>query len=80
MSDINNVSLTGRLTRDPELRVTAGGIPASGYGLAHLLLTSRSVKIRDPLSVPCDRCDRGGLIFHDWLNQAIHIDAPTNIR
>lgn len=38
MSDINNVSLTGRLTRDPELRVTAGGhtAPLIHLGLQHL--------------------------------------------
>lgn len=34
MSDINNVSLTGRLTRDPELRVTAGGTQLLSFSLA----------------------------------------------
>lgn len=34
MSDINNVSLTGRLTRDPELRVTAGGTQLLSFILA----------------------------------------------
>lgn len=34
MSDINNVSLTGRLTRDPELRVTAGGTQLLSFTLA----------------------------------------------
>lgn len=34
MSDINNVSLTGRLTRPPELRVTAGGTQILAFGLA----------------------------------------------
>lgn len=34
MSDINNVSLTGRLTRDPELRVTAGGTQLLSLTLA----------------------------------------------
>lgn len=34
MSDINNVSLTGRLTRDPELRVTAGGTQLLSFNLA----------------------------------------------
>lgn len=34
MSDINNVSLTGRLTRDPELRVTAGGTQLLSFALA----------------------------------------------
>lgn len=33
MSDINNVSLTGRLTRDPELRVTAGGTQLLSFTL-----------------------------------------------
>lgn len=34
MPDINNVSLTGRLTRDPELRVTAGGTQLLSFTLA----------------------------------------------
>lgn len=34
MSDINNVSLTGRLTRDPELRVTTGGTQLLSFTLA----------------------------------------------
>lgn len=34
MSDINNVSLTGRLTSDPELRVTAGGTQLLSFTLA----------------------------------------------
>lgn len=34
MSDINNVSLTGRLTRDPDLRVTAGGTQILSFSLA----------------------------------------------
>lgn len=34
MSDINNVSLTGRLTRDPELRITAGSTQLLSFGLA----------------------------------------------
>lgn len=34
MSDINNVFLTGRLTRDPELRVTAGGTQLLSFTLA----------------------------------------------
>ena len=34
MSDINNVSLTGRLTRDPDLRVTAGGTQLLSFSLA----------------------------------------------
>lgn len=34
MSDINNVSLTGRLTRDPDFRVTAGGTQLLSFGLA----------------------------------------------
>ena len=31
---INRVNLTGNLTRDPDLRVTAGGTPILGFGLA----------------------------------------------
>lgn len=34
MSDINNVSLTGRLTRPPELRTTAGGTQLLSFTLA----------------------------------------------
>lgn len=34
MSDINNVFLTGRLTRFPELRATAGGAQILSFGLA----------------------------------------------
>ncbi len=34
MSDINNVSLTGRLTRPPELRMTAGGTQLLSFTLA----------------------------------------------
>ena len=34
MSDINNVFLTGRLTRFPELRATAGGTQILSFGLA----------------------------------------------
>lgn len=34
MSDINNVFLTGNLTRFPELRATAGGTPILSFGLA----------------------------------------------
>lgn len=34
MSDINDVSLTGRLTRDPDFRVTAGGTQLLSFGLA----------------------------------------------
>lgn len=33
MSDINDVSLTGRLTRDPDFRVTAGGTQLLSFGL-----------------------------------------------
>lgn len=32
--DVNVVALTGRLTRDPELRATAGGTDVLGFGLA----------------------------------------------
>ena len=31
---INRVTLTGNLTRDPELRVTASGMPVLGFGVA----------------------------------------------
>lgn len=31
---INNVSITGNLTRDPELRCTAGGTPVLSFGIA----------------------------------------------
>ena len=31
---INRVNLTGNLTRDPELRNTAGGLPVLGFGVA----------------------------------------------
>lgn len=34
MEDINKVTLTGRLTRDPELRATAGGTQICSFGLA----------------------------------------------
>ena len=34
MRDINQVSLTGNLTRDPELRTTASGMQVLGFGLA----------------------------------------------
>lgn len=34
MSDINNVFLTGNLTRFPELRATAGGTQILSFGLA----------------------------------------------
>jgi single-strand DNA-binding protein len=33
-ADVNAVALTGRLTRDPELRATAGGTPVLGLSLA----------------------------------------------
>lgn len=31
---INKVTLTGNLTRDPDLRSTAGGMPVLGFGVA----------------------------------------------
>lgn len=31
---INRVNITGNLTRDPELRNTAGGLPVLGFGVA----------------------------------------------
>ena len=34
MSDINSVTLVGRLTRDPEVRYTASGMPIVSLGLA----------------------------------------------
>ena len=34
MTDINSVTLTGRLTRDPEMRTTAGGTQILTFGLA----------------------------------------------
>ena len=34
MADINRVIISGRLTRDPELRQTAGGTPVLGMGVA----------------------------------------------
>lgn len=34
MSDVNRVLLTGRLTREPELRETAGGTAVLNFGLA----------------------------------------------
>ena len=34
MSDVNHVVLTGRLTREPELRETAGGTAVLAFGLA----------------------------------------------
>jgi single-strand DNA-binding protein len=34
MSDVNNVTLIGRLTRDAELRYTANGNPVSKFSLA----------------------------------------------
>lgn len=34
MSDLNRVTLVGRLTRDPEVRYTAGGMPIVNLGLA----------------------------------------------
>lgn len=34
MRDINRVTLTGRLTREPELRATAGGSDVLSFGLA----------------------------------------------
>ena len=38
-ADLNNVTLVGRLTRDPELRYTAGGEPVCGMRVA---VTSRA--------------------------------------
>jgi single-strand DNA-binding protein len=38
-ADLNHVTLVGRLTRDPELRYTAGGDPVCGMRLA---VTSRA--------------------------------------
>ncbi|MEO6867286.1 MAG: single-stranded DNA-binding protein [Gaiellales bacterium] len=34
MSDLNRVTLVGRLTRDPEVRYTSGGMPIVNMGLA----------------------------------------------
>ena len=34
MEDINRVNVTGHLTRDPEVRVTAGGTTIAGFGIA----------------------------------------------
>ena len=34
MSDLNRVTLVGRLTRDPEVRYTGGGMPIVNLGLA----------------------------------------------
>jgi len=34
MSDLNRVTLVGRLTRDPEVRYTSGGMPIVNLGLA----------------------------------------------
>lgn len=34
MEDINRVTLTGRLTRDPELRATQSGTPVCSFGIA----------------------------------------------
>jgi single-strand DNA-binding protein len=34
MSDLNRVMLVGRLTRDPEVRYTSGGMPIVNMGLA----------------------------------------------
>lgn len=34
MSDLNRVTLVGRLTRDPEVRYTSGGMPIVSLGLA----------------------------------------------
>ncbi len=34
MADINRVVISGRLTRDPELRSTAGGTSVLGFGVA----------------------------------------------
>lgn len=34
MSDLNRVMLVGRLTRDPEVRYTSGGMPIVNLGLA----------------------------------------------
>ena len=34
MSDLNHVILVGRLTRDPEVRTTSGGMPIVSLGLA----------------------------------------------
>ena len=43
MSNINTVTLSGRLTRDPELRVTPGGFSVCKLGLA----SSRTFKTKD---------------------------------
>lgn len=34
MSDINTVTIVGRLTRDPEVRHTSGGLPIVNLGIA----------------------------------------------
>ncbi len=34
MSDLNRVTIVGRLTRDPEVRYTSGGMPIVNLGLA----------------------------------------------
>lgn len=43
MADLNQVSLIGRLTRDPELRSTPGGVSFCAFGLA----TGRKFKGQD---------------------------------
>lgn len=50
MSSINRVVLTGRLTRDPELRTTTTGKQVVGLGIA----VDRRFKSQDPNEVTAD--------------------------
>ena len=69
MANINRVIISGRLTRDPELRQTAGGTPVLGMGVA---VNDRRRNVQTGQwedytnFIDCTMCIEGRLRWSQW--------------
>ena len=74
MSSFNKVVLMGNLTRDPEIRVTGGGMPVGSFSLAINNNRGKAGEEKDDVSyIDCVTFGKQADFVRDYLSQGMPI-------